>query len=91
MIPASHLAETVAFFQGDLGLNPVPSQLDELFRSLSHCEICYSHVLGQELTKRALTIAAAGSHNLLMLGPPGSGNSGYNPSARSTDSGFAWR
>jgi magnesium chelatase family protein len=77
VIPVSNLTETVAFFQGQLNIDPTPSRLDELFSSLSHYDIDYSDVRGQELAKRALTIAAAGSHNLLMLGPPGSGKSVY--------------
>ena len=50
-----------------------PSRLDELFQELSHYDVDFADVRGQEMAKRAVTIAAAGGHNLLMVGPPGSG------------------
>jgi predicted ATPase with chaperone activity len=85
VISVSNLAETLAFFQGELDIDAVPSRLDELFRSLSNYDVCYSDVRGQALVKRALTIAAAGSHNLLMLGPPGSGKTMYMARYRTDD------
>jgi magnesium chelatase family protein len=73
VIAVDSLAQTVAFLSGNLDIEPTPSRLDQLFQELSHYEEDFADVRGQEMAKRAVTIAAAGSHNLLMVGPPGSG------------------
>jgi magnesium chelatase family protein len=77
IIPVHTLQEAVGFLNGQLDIDPVPSRLDELFATFSQYDIDFSDVRGQDMAKRALTIAAAGSHNLLMLGPPGSGETEY--------------
>ena len=85
IIPVHTLQEAVGFLNGQLDIDPVPSRLDELFATFSQYDIDFSDVRGQDMAKRALTIAAAGSHNLLMLGPPGSGETEYMLASPSYD------
>ena len=73
VIPVDSLAAAVGFLCGSLDIAPAPSRLDELFDEFSRYEVDFSDVRGQDMAKRALTIAAAAQHNLLMIGPPGSG------------------
>ena len=73
VIPVDSLTQAVGFFTGQIDIEPAPSRLDELFDELSHYDVDFADVRGQEMAKRAVVIAAAGGHNLLMVGPPGSG------------------
>ena len=59
VIPVSSPAEAAAIFAGHLDIDPVPSRLQELFHTHSHCNDDYSDVRSQESAKRALVIAAA--------------------------------
>ena len=67
MIAVGSLTEAVGFFCGQLEIEPTPSRVDELFEEFSAYEMDFSDFRGQETAKRAITIAAAGSHNILML------------------------
>ena len=72
--PVSHIREVVEFLDGSLQIEPPDSGTrQDFFANQYHFDIDFRDVRGQQNIKRALEIAAAGSHNAILIGPPGSG------------------
>ena len=67
------LNETVALVNGTLQLEPVTVNVAELFNREEEYPVDFADIKGQTSAKKALEIAAAGGHNVIMIGPPGSG------------------
>ena len=71
--PVKTLNEVCDFLNGKNSLVPLPPDIKICMENNYNCGLDFSDVKGQVYAKRAMEIAAAGGHNIIMIGPPGSG------------------
>ena len=75
VIPVTTLGQAVAFLNEQVTIDPYQLDGEPYATSAVSSPVDFADVKGQEAVKRAITISAAGGHNLLMIGPPGTGKS----------------
>jgi magnesium chelatase family protein len=73
VIAVEFLSDLVDYLNGLKEISPFELSVSDIFRNSAVYHIDFEEVRGQEQAKRAVEIAAAGNHNILMVGPPGSG------------------
>ena len=73
VIPVDTLSDVVEFLNGRREIAPITLDVADIFDKSLKYPFDFSEIRGQEHAKRALEVSAAGGHNIIMIGPPGSG------------------
>lgn len=74
VIPVEHINEAIDFLEGRMSIKPLIVDTRDIFEhTQNEYDVDFSQVQGQENMKRAMEVAAAGGHNIIMIGPPGAG------------------
>ena len=73
VLAVEHLSQVVDFLSGIHEITPTKVDIESIFNKQSAYTVDFSEVKGQEHAKRSIEVAAAGGHNLIMVGPPGAG------------------